>query len=140
VAHFRVFPQATCKKRYRGGRAPPLSMVSVVEGHESADDNYENLLQSQLIWLFDTLMTISVPSVSSNLRAEDFQSASSEKGSRHARSKSISARHKMGVLKEIAQQQAAAEAAAGSKEDSKQNEATVKRFARKKEMSFFLSY
>ncbi len=103
-----------------------------MEGHDSADDNYESMLQSQVLQLFDSLHSISVPSssassasaMSGNGAAAD---ATAEKNSRHARSKSISARHKMGVLKEIAQQQAAAEAASGSKEDSRQNEATLKR-------------
>lgn len=146
VGHFRPFPRSCLHGQYRGGRAPPLSMVAVLEGHDSVDEGlkknsfcfagsffltflnrYESMLQNQVLSLFETMLSISVPSVSSSSRAEDLPSTGTDKQNRHARSKSISARHKLGVLKEIAQQQQIAESALGGKEDAKQNETTVKR-------------
>jgi hypothetical protein len=134
--------------RYRG-KVPPQSMVSVLEGHDSADEGYESMLRGQVLHLFELLATITVPtqlalstrgtagggaggggaekgsSASGAVNAAFDDPPATDKASRHTRAKSLSRRHGMGVLKEIAQQQTAAEVAA-SKEDTPKGEATLK--------------
>ncbi len=126
--HFRPFlSSGKAQTRYRG-KVPPQSMVPVLEGHESADDGYESMLRSQVLSLFEVLADIGVPTVSAAVRGAAMMDdvATADKATRALRSKSLSRRHGMGVLKEIAQQQAAATEVAPGKDDARQAEATLK--------------
>ena len=111
LGHFRAF-LARPTTRYRSRGAVPASLLPTLEGHDTAEGEYETLLRTQVLGLFDSLEDIAVPA---NPQARPEELAALDKKATLARSsKSVARRGQMNVWKEIAAEEEAREKAAVS--------------------------
>lgn len=89
-------------EKYSSARRPPAELCDLLEGKKAADEVYQHLLESQILFLFENLLSMTVPSQETSKdekeshasqrssTIESSEASKSDKPKKHSRSKSYS--------------------------------------------------
>ena len=95
-------PFSSSSGPYRTRNRPPALLVPILEGHDVACAEYQRMLQSQILGVFELLEAIHVPTAGGSSKVDEPVDL---KGSMRRMPKSVARRHTANVMKELAEEE-----------------------------------